>query len=561
MVRYFKALGLASLLVCVLALGSPSTARGDDLAGSQWPVAGHDIRNTRNQDDEHTLRPDTVRFLHPAWTFTTHGDVSATPAVVDGFVYFPDWGGYFHKLTAATGAAVWSKPVADYVSSSTPVISRTGPAVDGSTVYIGTQQGGYILAIDTRTGALKWKTRVDAHPLAVITAAPVVYRDRLYVGVSSQEEGAAADPTYPCCTFRGSMVALNTHTGAVVWKTYTVPDNHGQPGGYSGGAIWGSTAAIDVRRGRLYTATGNNYQIPTAARDCLAHGGSRQTCISPDDHFDSVVALDLQTGAITWAYRTLPADTSTDACLFLPSPNCPPGNGPDFDFGSGPNLITVRAGGGPPRAEPAAAQHEHELVGVGQKSGIYWALDPDTGSPVWQTQVGAGGKLGGIQWGSASDGVRIYVAISDQEGTPYTLKNGTLVHGGSWSALDAATGRILWQVADPSGYIDIGAMTVANGVVYGNSMVQNSTAYPEPLTFPCTGSRTNSLYALDAASGRVLWSYCTGNSVNAGAAIVDGVVYWGTGYGVTGDGYGSTSPPAPTDTGTFYAFSTRRTAH
>jgi polyvinyl alcohol dehydrogenase (cytochrome) len=250
------------------------------------------------------------------------------------------------------------------------------------------------------------------------------------------------------------------------------------------------------------------------------------------------MALNLNTGAIKWSYRTIPSDDWTVGCILPPFAHCPPNHGPDFDFGSGPNLFTVR-GHGQPR----------DLVGAGQKSGIYWALDPDTGQVVWSTQVGAGGSLGGIEWGSATDGNRVYVAISDLEGTAYTLKNGQTVHGGSWSALDAATGAILWQVADPSGYVDVGSMTVANGVVFGSSMVQSPGFFGPPPPFPADGPKSKSMYAFDAATGAVLWTKYTGNSVNAGPSVVKGTVYWGSGYANLGLGYGSFT------TGKLYAFS------
>ena len=78
-----------------------------------------------------------------------------------------------------------------------------------------------------------WVTQVDTNKAAVITGSPVVVGNMVIVGVSSSEEGLADTPGYVCCTFRGSLVALNVNTGAILWKTYTVPDNGGQPTGYS----------------------------------------------------------------------------------------------------------------------------------------------------------------------------------------------------------------------------------------------------------------------------------------------------------------------------------------
>src|SRR5262249_13103932 len=199
--------------------------------------------------------------------------------------------------------------------------------------------------------------------------------------------------------------------------------------------------------------------------------------------------------------------------------------GPDYDFGSAPNEITYLSSKG-----------LKTIIGAGQKSGIYYALDPDTGNVLWSKQVGPGSSLGGIEWGSASDGKRIYVAISNLYAISYGPNNAW--NAGSWAALDPDTGAILWQVPDPngaaSGGIDIGPMTVVNGVVYAGSMGIDPTR--------------PTMFALDATNGNTLWNYPPGVSVNAGATIVNGTVYWGSGY----------SHLAPLGTGgnkTFYAFS------
>lgn len=169
-------------------------------------------------------------------------------------------------------------------------------------------------------------------------------------------------------------------------------------------------------------------------------------------------------------------------------------------------LFTVRNAGKP-----------RDLVGAGQKSGVFWALDPDSGKVVWSQIVGPGGPLGGIQWGSATDGQQIYVALTNSESQEYKLQpSGEITTGGSWSALDAATGKIIWQTADPAGGKDEAPMTVANGVVYAGSMA--------------SGQGANNMYALDAKTGKILWGFDSGGSVVAGAAVVNGTVYWGSGY-------------------------------
>jgi polyvinyl alcohol dehydrogenase (cytochrome) len=499
-------------LVAVVALATltnPPTTRAAS-PSAQWPMFGQNYNNTASGSTN--INTANIRVLKPKWTFTTSGDVSARAAVVNKVAYFPDWGGNIYAVNAIDGKLIWSKNIlTDYFFGSVPdhpgvtkVVSRTSAFVDtaSNTVYLGTQTGAHLLAIDTASGTLKWMTRLDPHPLAIDTTSPIVYNGVVYVGVASLEEAAAADPNYPCCSFRGSAVALNSATGQILWKTYMVPD------GYTGGSIWGSTLVPDPTRNALYVTTGNNYSTPPAYQTCIANGGTAETCRSPNNHFDSVLSLSMTTGAINWATWLTSVDDWNVACFNsgVDAANCPEAAGPDFDFGSGVNLLTIQTANGP-----------RTILGAGQKSGVYSAFDPSTGALLWATQVGPGSALGGIQWGSATDGKRIYVGIGNLYGIPYTLQpSGQVINAGSWSALDPLTGQILWQTADPNGALDLGPMTVANGIVYAPSMAGGATS--------------PNMFALNAATGGILWSFASGGSVIAGASIAYDTVYWGSGY-------------------------------
>jgi polyvinyl alcohol dehydrogenase (cytochrome) len=487
----------------------------------EWPMFGQNFGNTATGLTT-IISPTNVSRLKPKWTFTTAGDVSARAAVVGGGVYFPDWGGYFYRLNAQNGHSVWSKNIAsDYFhgTNGATVVSRTSPAVDGNTVFIGTQSGAWLLAINTSDGSLRWKTLLDPHPLALDTSSPVVINDVVYVGVASLEEGAAISNDYPCCTSRGSVVALNAKTGAVIWKTPTTS------AGYSGVGVWGSTVVPDLVRGVVYATTGNNYSIPTdpAYTTCVSSGGAPAACQSSSNHVDSVLALSMKDGSIRWSQRLATTDDWNVACFFG-GINCPVQNqGPDFDFASGANVLVAKGLLGLPRL----------ILGAGQKSGAYSAFDPDNGHLLWSTQVGPGSSLGGMEWGSATDGARVYVAIANLYGIPYTV-GGQLITGGSWAALDPTTGKILWQKAEPAGSLALGPVAVANGVVYAPSMAG--------------GTSQQNMFALDARTGAVLWSFAAGGSVIAGASIVGDTVYWGSGYshlGIAGQ----------TANNKFYAFS------
>ncbi len=490
-------------LISILSLiaGLTAQSQSPESKSGQWRIAGQNLNNTWSQPAEHTISPANVSGLTPKWVFTTGGDVSATPTLDGDAVYFPDWGGNLFAVKKDSGELIWSHKISEY-DGVEGAVSRVSPAVEGNQVIIGDIQssklvhnGANVISVDRETGALRWMTQVDAHPAAIITGSPVVFNGVVYIGVSSSEETLALDPKYPCCSFRGSVVALNEKTGAILWKTFDMPDNGGQTGGYSGGAIW-QPPVIDPKRGTLFIGTGNNYTAPPDVEACQ-NATPLANCAAADDFFDTAFALDLKTGQIKWARRLQGFDTWTLACITPTGPkaNCPVPTSPDFDLGgSGPNLVG-------------------NIVGFGQKSGIFWALNPDNGNIVWATPVGPGASLGGIEWGTATDGQRIYVAIANSDHLPYALvPSGQKITWGAWSALDVATGKILWQSADPiAGSIDRGSVSVANGVMYA-------------------GSNSGQMYALDATNGNILWNFASGGTVIDGPSIVDGTLYWGSGY-------------------------------
>ena len=476
-------------------------------------MGGQNYQNTRNNASQFNLGVGNAATLGLKWQFAASGDISATAAVVGNNVYFPDWGGHVYKLNAGTGSVVWDHLLPTIGGRQT--VARTSPAVSGKTLYIGDQSGN-VIAMSAATGAELWRTKPNPGPFPVITASPVVYNGVVYVGVASSEEAVAANPSYLCCSARGSFQALDAATGQVLWQTYMTPI------GYSGAAIWGSTAALDSQSNTVYVTTGNNYSLPQSVIDCINNAGSnvaqQKLCLDPNNHVDSILALDMTTGVIKWATQALDLDNWNVACIFNGT-NCPANAGPDFDFGSGPNLFTI----------PGAKGKPQSVVGAGQKSGQYWTLDAATGAVIWKTQVGPGSSLGGIEWGSATDGQRIYVAIGNFFRLAYP-GHPELGQAGSFAALDLATGAILWQVADPNAGVDLAAVSTSNGVVFAGSM-------------------SGKMLALNAATGGTLWSYQGAGSSNAGAAIDDnGTVYWGNGYGHLG-------PAVGTPGNTFYAFS------
>jgi len=517
-------LAILAGLACAVALAAPKSG-----GGGLWLSGGQDNHNNRNAATETKISAANAGDLTVKWAFTTAGDVSATPAVDGSNVYVPDWGGKLYSIDRVTGAENWSIDIGDYNGLSPGGfgapgggLSRATPAVHGDSLILGDQggrefAGASLMSVDKHTGALNWITQVEAHPAALATSSPVVHGNTVYVGVASNDEGFAAfAPNYPCCSSRGSVVALDANTGDILWKTYMAPDSST---GFSGNSVWGSTPVVDTKRGSVYVTTGNNFSAPADVLACVAAAADEaavKACVDviPGNHFDSVVALDMHTGAIKWATKALPYDAWTVACIFPIASfgpidpdgnlaNCPAPAGPDYDFGQGPALFTVRGNKGKPR----------DLLGAGQKSGQYWVLNPDNGEVVWVTQAGFGSPIGGLQWGSATDGNRIYAANS--------------VSG--WFGLDAASGTVDWATVPPGGITlatnTFGAATVANGVVFVGSTAPD----PDP-----DDPTIDNMFALDAATGAILFSFASGGSVGSGAAVVNGTVYWGSGYFVFG---------------------------
>src|SRR6516165_4928478 len=242
----------------------------------------------------------------------------------------------------------------------------------------------------------------------------VFHAGRLYVPTSSYEEGGRP-PGYGCCTFRGSLVALDARDGQIVWRHFTIAQAPGllrvyadgsELWGPSGGAIW-SAPTVDVRRSAIYVGVGNTYS-----------GAAQPTT-------DAVLALDLQTGALRWAKQMTPGERDVFGCA-PGEVNCGDKAGPDFDFGASPALATMAGG--------------QQLILAGQKSGVMYALDPDRrGQMVWRYRAGGGGGLGGIQWGVASDGVRAYAPVADI----YAAEPGGL------HAVDLGTGQRVWWAPPP----------------------------------------------------------------------------------------------------------------
>ncbi len=465
-----------------------------------WNGWSNDLVNTRLQTSG-GLRAQDVPKLKVKWAFGLPDTVSvdAQPTVAGGRLFFGSANGMVYSLDEKTGCVYWTFKAPTKVRSAvsvTRIPSGQYAAIFGdgeTTVY----------AVNAQNGDLLWKTRLDTHPMAGITGAPKVYNGRVYVGVrSAAEEMAAQDPKYKCCTFRGSLDALDVATGKLIWKTYTISDPPTQTKknsagtdlyGPSGAGIWNSPT-IDVKRKIIYAGTGNNYSDP------------------PTNTSDAVLAFDMESGSLLWS-KQLTEDAWNASCMGGAKPSCPANPDRDVDIGASVILHSLPNG--------------KDILLVGQKSGTVYGLDPDKrGEVLWHTEIGKGGGLGGIQWGMATDQDKVYAPLSDIMPGP----------GGGLFALRIANGEKAWTVppAEPAckgqrgcSPAQLAPATLIPGVVF-------------------SGSMDGHLRAHATADGKMIWDFDTlkdfetvngvkahGGSMNvAGPTIADGMLFVNSGYNV-----------------------------
>lgn len=455
------------------------------------------------------LTAGSVGKLRLKWSLAFPGALYARsqPALAGGGVFVGGDDARVYALDAATGCARWVFEASGAVRMG--LVLDPPSATGGTTkVYFGDVLGN-AYALDARTGAVVWRRQLDAHPSATLTASPALHDGVLYWPVSSLEEPAAAMPTYQCCTFRGSVAALDSGSGAERWRAFMVAPpvatarnaNGVQQFGPSGAAIW-STPVVDAARGQVYVATGDNYS-------------------SPANHLsDAIVAVDLASGAVRWSYQATEGDSWNVSCGWADVGNCPQEAGPDHDFGAAPALARDAQG--------------REYLLAGQKSGVVYAVDPASGREIWHRRVGRGGALGGIHFGIAADAARVYVPISDfPDGEAHEVP----ARPGLF-ALDLATGNEAWAAvaADACG----GKRFCFPG--YGGAI-----SITDDLLL--AGSTDAHVRIYDKGNGTVLWDYDTdrafttvsgvearGGSISGGSAPIawGGQLFVNSGYGGLG---------------------------
>jgi polyvinyl alcohol dehydrogenase (cytochrome) len=478
--------------LAVLLTGRPLDSEPDPKANScaaghqpatsiagEWPIWGRDASNARFQPAPGFDVADLPR-LKVKWAFALPG-LTGGPIAAGGRLFVASRLGHVFALDAASGCTYWSYEIPATMRSAV----ATGMAKGGTPAVFFGDQNANIRAVEASTGKLLWQTRVDPYPNALILGASTYYQGRLYVPVAANDEADALDPKYPCCKFRGGVVALDAADGKILWRGYTIqeepkPTRINSAGtqmfGPSGGGVW-SAPTVDAKRKLIYAASGNAYSAPAA------------------DGTNAVVAFDMGTGRRVWANQALPGDVWLYRCEGEAVGNCPSPMGLDFDFTSPPMLRTGPDG--------------RQAIVAGSKSGIVWAFDPDSnGKLLWQTRIAKGGP-GDAIWGLAADQDSIFAPIPGPSAD-------TPAEAGGVARLALMTGKTLWH-----------APSLTPACAWGTAGCEHRQP-AAAIAIPgaaIAGSLDGHIRAYAAADGKILWDMDT--AANAYDAVNGGKAYGG----------------------------------
>jgi polyvinyl alcohol dehydrogenase (cytochrome) len=434
----------------------------------QWPIWGGNEANTRFQPAPGFQAADLPR-LKVKWAFALPG-LTGGPVIAGDTLFVVSRLGQVVALDSATGCTRW------FFETEAPVRSAVAVgAAGGKTAAFLGDQTAEVRAVDAATGKLLWHVRADPYPSAQIVGPVTYYQGRVYVPLTANDESDALDPAFPCCKFRGGVVALDASDGRIVWRGYSIaeepkPTRVNSAGtqmyGPSGGGVW-SAPTVDPKRRLVYAATGNGYSAPAA------------------DGTDAVVAFDIDTGRRVWATQGTPDDIWLYRCDGKAAGNCPDPMGVDFDFTAPPMLQTGSDG--------------RQVLVAGSKAGIVWAFDPDSkGKLLWRTRVGKGGP-GDAMWGLTAQYDTVFASNSSAgEANPDA--------SGGLFALTLRAGKTAWRVP-------VSTASCAWGAVGCEHRAPAAvTAIPGAVL---SGSLDGHLRAYASADGKLLWDMDTAQAYDA----------------------------------------------
>lgn len=484
---------------------SRETAKISGVHASGW--GGQLEGNANVEANQAGLTSGNVDNLELKWAFSLPGvsQVRSRPAIAGQILILASHAGDVFGLDKDNGCIYW------HFKAQAGIRGAVSIERNSSGIFIAywVDENTNVYAVAAATGELIWMAKhVGEHRYASNTGSVAVYDGLVYVPISSREVFAATSVGYNCCTASGEIVALDAKNGSEVWRFRTVDravpvGSADNPSGYapSGAPVW-SSPTVDAKRGLLYFGTGENYSHPTT------------------DTSDAIIALNLKSGELAWVFQAIADDAFNMACLTRHNrQNCPDPEGPDSDFGMAPLIVSSAEG--------------KQLLVVGQKSGDIYALDPDAaGKLIWKQSIGIGGGTGGVHWGLAADGQKVYAPISDRFTNVGQRKADPApgVH-----ALELSTGKPVWYAVAPEEPCNTrkpcyaansGATSVAGDVVFAGGLDGYIRAY-------------------GAKDGSLLWQYDTvkkytgingvpgqGGALDGPSALVhQGMVYVNSGYG------------------------------
>jgi polyvinyl alcohol dehydrogenase (cytochrome) len=439
-----------------------------------------------------------------AFAFPDATIMRSKPAVFGEWLIVGGQYGDVFAINRKTGKAGWHFVASSAVRGAI-VVQKQGSSITAFFADFSTN----VYAINVKTGKQLWNNRAGIDAQSAITGSVAVYGGKVFVPVSSIEVGTAANGDYNCCFSSGALVALDARTGKRIWQHRVIVEtakaqakkkNGKSFYGPSGAPVWCSPT-IDKKRGLVYIGTGENYTYPTTATS------------------DAIQAVDMRTGKLVWNFQGTSGDAYNVACpVFI---NCPEKPGPDFDFGMAPILVKRKDG--------------KDILLAGQKSGIVYALTPESGNLVWKTRIGKGGKLGGIHWGMAADGENLYASNADNV-IAIDKSDSSIKPSPGMYALDLLTGKVIWQTPTP-------------GCTDSKDCLPFNSAAPAVIPgIVFAGSLDGHIRGYSTEDGKILWDFNTaksydmingvtakGGAIDGPAPVIaDGMLFVNSGYGMFG---------------------------
>ncbi|MGH2551415.1 MAG: PQQ-binding-like beta-propeller repeat protein [Thermomicrobiales bacterium] len=474
---------------------------------NDWPVAQGNLAATRTAASS-TIDSTTVSQLGIAWTLpldavSGYGAITSNPVVQGDTVYLIDNEGNVKALDKETGAIKWKN---DYnVQTAGP----NGVAVGYGYCVSVLGDDATVVCVMADTGEEVWRYRLGNHNALGITMAPLIYDSYIIV---STEPGGNTKGNYEGGA-AGVVFCLDLATGVTRWQFDTTQNLWNNFAVNSGGGLW-YPPSVD-ENGILYLGVANAAPFPDAS-----------TRPGPNDYANSTVALDPAAGGIKWYLNVRPHDLV------------------DHDNQQTPVLGTAEIDG-----------VETNIVFSSGKYGYVVAIDRETGVELWRTAVGKHenddltelpaddpviifpGVYGGVESPIAYDKGVIYAA-SLNVGTGWTattldfMSMNLGASTGNVTALDAATGAVIWNVDVPIGIAGPGP-TIANDVLF-------------------TGGLDGIVRAYNTADGSQVWSYQTTAGINACYAIAGDYLFVPAGSFILPSSDTQGTPPTPS--AKLYAF-------